>query len=288
MNAQELYKKMDIDFEIDRFTDSWPGFDLGGYMDDNFKKRQMGLALDNAEEIKKVYTAVFPSDEVIQRILDSKEENILLFTHHPMVWELKMDGFPFKNFDHAKLPLMKEKKISFYALHVPLDNNGEYSTSVSYAKAIGIEKEGDFAPYGGGMAGVIGRTEAKSISDLAEIVRLAVGHEVKIFNYASDEIKDQKVAVVAGGGNDMDALNDMLQMGINTYVTGSVAVTNYPPTIEFAKTVKEKNINVIAATHYSTEKFACLNMCKYFEKLGISCEFLDDEPNMFDMGQETF
>jgi putative NIF3 family GTP cyclohydrolase 1 type 2 len=284
MNARELYKKLDTDFELDNFTDSWPGFDLGEYMAENFKKRQMGLVLDNSENINKAYTAVFPSDAIIQKILDSGEQDILLFTHHPRIWDLSLPGFPFKDFDHAKLPLMKERKISFYALHVPLDNNGEYSTSVTFAKAIGIEKEEDFAPYGGGMAGVIGRTGAKNISELAEKVRQAVGHEIKIFNHASDAIKDQKTAIIAGGGNDPEIIKEVIEKGKNTYLTGVTAVTDYPPTVEFAKLVKENNINVISATHYSTEKFACIEMCRYFENLSIPCEFLEDEADMKDIG----
>lgn len=283
MNAQELYKKLNTDFEIDRFTDSWPDFDLGEYMTEDFRKKQIGLVLDNSEKIEKVYTAVFPSDEIIQEILDSGEEDILLFTHHPRIWDLRLPGFPFKDFDHAKLPLLKKKNISLYALHVPLDNNGEYSTSVSFAKAIGIEKEEDFAPYGGGLAGVIGRTDAKSFLELAENVRQAVGHEVKVFNHASDEIKDQKVAIIAGGGNDPEIIKEVIEKGINTYVTGVTAVTDYPPTAEFAKLVKENKINVISATHYSTEKFSCMAMCKYFEKLNIPCEFLPDQADMIDI-----
>lgn len=283
MNAQELYKKLDADFEIDRFTDSWPDFDLGGYLSENFKEKQMGVALDNAEEIEKVYTAVFPSDEVLDKILESKEENILLFTHHPRIWDLRVEGFPFKDFDHKKLEKMKERKISLYALHVPLDNNGEYSTSVNFAKSFGIEKEEDFVPYGGGMAGVIGKTDSITVSDLADKVCKAVGHEVKVFNYGSEEIKNGKVGVVAGGGNDEDAINEVVQKGINTYVTGITAITAYPPTIKFHEIAKENKINIISATHYSTEKFACMAMCQYFQKAGLPCEFLEDKPDMMDL-----
>ena len=284
MNAQELYKKMDVDFETDRFTDEWPADGFGDYVSENFRKRMMGVVLDNAAEIERIYTAVFPTDEIIEKILQANETNVLLFTHHPQVWDLRLAGFPFKNFSSDKLEKMKARKISLYALHVPLDNNGEYSTSVSFARALGIQKEKDFAPYGGGMAGVIGQTELETVSELAERTSAAVGHGVKVFNYGSDNINNQEVAMVAGGGNDREILAEVAQKGINAYVTGVAAVTSYPPSIEFHKFAKANKINVISATHYSTEQFACMAMCRYFEKSGLPCEFLADEPDMLNLG----
>ena len=46
---------------------------------------------------------------------------------------------------------------------------------------------------------------------------------------------------------------------------------------------KEHNINIIGATHYSTEKFACIEMCKYFERLGLPCKYIDDIPVLEDL-----
>ena len=46
---------------------------------------------------------------------------------------------------------------------------------------------------------------------------------------------------------------------------------------------KNSRINVIGGTHYSSEKFACIEMCKYFNKLGLEAEFIEDEPCFEDM-----
>ena len=80
MKAKELYEKLDLDFELDKFTDDWKGIESIEYVSDNFKQRYMGVLLDNSQEIESVYTAVFPSDKVLNRILGSEKENILLFT----------------------------------------------------------------------------------------------------------------------------------------------------------------------------------------------------------------
>ena len=79
MNAEELYQKLDNDFEVEKLTDDWKEMDFNEYISENFKKRYMGLVLDNSREIKKVYTAVFPEEKILNRILDLGEKDILLF-----------------------------------------------------------------------------------------------------------------------------------------------------------------------------------------------------------------
>ena len=56
-----------------------------------------------------------------------------------------------------------------------------------------------------------------------------------------------------------------------------MSTNDYPPSIEFHDLAKKKKVNVLAATHYSTEKFACIALIEYFQQLGLSCEFLDGQ-----------
>lgn len=46
---------------------------------------------------------------------------------------------------------------------------------------------------------------------------------------------------------------------------------------------KEHGISLLGGTHYSTEKFACIAMCEYFEKLGLEAEFIPEEPLFEDL-----
>ena len=58
------------------------------FLSENFKKRSMGLVCDFATEIKKVYTAVFPSSDVMQIILNDGSQDAMFFVHHPkgLIW----------------------------------------------------------------------------------------------------------------------------------------------------------------------------------------------------------
>lgn len=285
MNAKELYQKLEIDFELDKCRDDWDNIDFDKeFVTENFRKSYIGILADNTEEINKVYTAVFPSEKVMQEILKRNEQNILLFTHHPVDWKIREGQSPFVNLNRDLLQKFKENKISIYTLHTPLDRNGEYSTSINFAKALDIAKTGEFAEYFGFLSGVIGKTDCKNISEMAKKFKEAVGHDVKIWNYGTDEITDNKVVVVGGGGNDPEILSEVAKLGINTFLTGvTYPNKDYEPSLQAHKVAKENKINMIGGTHYSTEKFACIKMTEYFEKLGIQSEFLQDNPDMGDL-----
>lgn len=175
----------------------------------------------------------------------------------------------------------REKNISIYNLHAPLDSCGEYSTSVTFAKALGIKITEPFGLYYGGLAGIFGNTKFASVTELGERFSKILGHRTSLYQYSSDEIQNNKVAVVAGGGNEVDELTEAANSGINTFLTGVTILNDHSRSAhEFAK---EKRINLLGGTHYSTEKFACIAMRDYFKKLGLPCEFIEDTPVMEDL-----
>lgn len=280
MKAKKLYKILDKDFELDLCRDDWARMDFNEFISDNFKKRYMGLLVDNTKEINSVYTAVFPSDLVLNKIIEENKENILLVTHHPMVWDIRKPN-AFQDINKNILMRLKDWKISIYTMHVPLDKNGGYSTTTNLAKALEIIFEGEFYEYHGVLVGIYGKTNLHTPEELAEKLSSKIGHNTKLWKYGSDEIQDQKVALIAGGGNEIDIIQEVIDLGINTYVTGLSVINEYSQkTHEFEK---ENGINLIGGTHYSTEKFACIALCKYFEKLGLDCEFIEDQPVLEDI-----
>jgi putative NIF3 family GTP cyclohydrolase 1 type 2 len=280
MDAKKLYEKLDKDFELDLCKDDWHYMNFNEYFSENFKERYMGIVLDNSEKIERVYTAVFPSDKVLREILEFGVMDTLIVTHHPMIWDIRKSNI-FSNINIELLPLLKEKRISLYTMHVPLDKNGKYSTSVNLAKALDIKIEGEFFEYFGVKVAVYGKTNLKTPEELANKLSEVVGHRIKLWKYGGNEIKNNTVALVGGGGNDMDVVKGLKELNINTFLTG-VTVLN-----EFSKKVhkfeKDNSINLIGGTHYSTEKFACISLCDYFNILNLPCIFLEDIPILEDM-----
>ncbi len=285
MKASILYKHLEKEFDLDSCKDvdvkCWSRMKFNAYVPELFRKRYMGLYIDNPEEINSVFTAVFPSDRVIQQILDADVTNALLFVHHPMIWDIRLPEV-FAYISDELLEEMKKRNISVYTLHTPLDKNGKYSTTVNLAKALGIQQESEFCKYFGVVnVGIIGSTEYKTASNLVKHIKSVVAHDVRLWKYGNDTIKNGKVALAAGGGNEVFVLEEVLELGVNTYITG-ITVKNEisKKSHDFA----EKNqINLIGATHYSTEKFACIAVCDFFTELGLPCEFIDDIPIIEDI-----
>jgi putative NIF3 family GTP cyclohydrolase 1 type 2 len=284
MKAQELYARLEKDFDLAHCKDDWSNMDFNEFISDNFKKRYMGLLADNAKEIKKVYTAVFPSDDVLKKILKPGEKDAMLFLHHPMTWDINGAKGVLFDINKSLLKQLKENNISVYALHTPLDRVGDYSTCVSLARALDIKIEKPFFEYFGNSSGVIGSTKLKTIDELAERVKEAVGHNVKIWNYGIKTINNHQVAVIGGGGNDLNALKEMSALGINAFATGITRPTKgYKAAIDAHEFAKKNKINIIGGTHYSTEKFACIAMVDYFKKLGLKAEFIPGKPDFNDL-----
>jgi putative NIF3 family GTP cyclohydrolase 1 type 2 len=285
MKAKELYQSLDKDFEIVKYKDEWGiGLEDNEFINPDFKERYIGLMLDNSDEINKVYTSTFPDIIILDEILGRNETDILLFSHHAMGYDPTLEGFPFYNIPLDYLKELKTRRISFYVLHIPLDKNGIYSTSMNLAKALHLPAESEFCEYLGCKVGVICRTNFSKIKDLALHVKNIVGHEVKVRQYGDKVIEGGKIAVAAGGGCIDFIARELSELGVNTYLTGlTKPMPSFEPGIEFHRIAKESRINVVGATHYSTEKYACMAMKEYFAGLGIETEFIEGTPCLEDL-----
>ncbi len=283
MKAAELYAQLERDFITPAMTDGWAPrmAPVAEFVCDNFMDRSMGLVCDNASEVNKVYTAVFASDVVMQRLVDEDETDAMLFLHHPMDWDIGNVAGVFQPMNTHLLRQFRERRLAVYNLHVPLDNYGEFSTSASLARALGVEITAPFAAYHGALAGVFGTTEFSTVRPLRERFEAVVGHKTSLYRYGADEIAGGRVAVVAGGGNDLEVLEEVVAEGVGTLLTGATARNEYSE--DAHKYAESHAINILGGTHYSTEKFACQTMVGYFNGLGLSAEFIGDTPGMEDL-----
>lgn len=283
MKAAELYAQLEKDFITPSMSDDWAERmkSVSDFLCGNFKNRSMGLVCDNSTKVNKVYTAVFPSNEVMRSILDRDETDVMLFVHHPMVWDIRKTPNSFQTMDRGLLQQFKETRISIYNLHVPLDNYGEYSTSVSLAKALGIESRKPFGQYFGALAGIFGKSDISTIRELKEKFESIVGHGTSLYQYGTERIEEGVVAVVAGGGNMISMLEDIVRERVNTLLTG-ITVRNEISKMSH-KFAEDNRINILGGTHYSTEKYACKAICEYFMRLELPSEFIEDKPVLEDL-----
>ena len=283
MKAAKLYAQLEKDFIKRGLRDEWAKYMMPIYdsLCDNYKERSMGLVCDNTTEVNKVYTAVFPSDNVMQAVLDKGQEDIMLFLHHPSDWDLVNAPPAFHLMNRELLEKFRERRIAIYNLHVPLDNYSEYSTSATLAKTLGLTEFKPFYKYYGGIAAVYGKTTLRTVDEMREKFAAMLGHDTSLYLYGTDKIKNGTAAVCAGGGNIIEIHEEMAKNGVNILVTGVTMNNDYSRLTH--DSAREKKINILGGTHYSTEKPACQAMCGYFKKLGLPAEFIEGTPCMLDL-----
>jgi putative NIF3 family GTP cyclohydrolase 1 type 2 len=250
------------------------------YYESKFLERYHGLALKNSNNVKKVFLTVFLSDDVIAKILAKNEKDVLVFSHHPM--DMQTGGCGTIPLSEKYLIKMKEQNISAYVLHSPLDVNDKISTSASLAKILEISAIGRYNKEEAGFHGVYGFLPEKMlyenfIEKIKKELNISKTYDFKKTDYV------YKVGVIAGGGSDMSYILETSDLGCDTYLTGDYinrinSEAGEQDRAEFESQKNNININLIACSHYASEKCVLITeIKKYFSDLGVICEFIGND-----------
>jgi putative NIF3 family GTP cyclohydrolase 1 type 2 len=200
----------------------------------------------------------------------------LIFTHHPMDFETSGRGL--LPISEGWLRRLKEARISFYSAHAPLDCHERISTSRALARACGIPVDGEFAGYMGGHAGVFGRIAPTPLADFVERVKRVCG--VDRADLKEHSFIVERVAICAGGAAFPSLIQEGLDVGSDTYVTGDFRVRHGGPWAEehrpeFDAFVAEVPMNLIGGSHAGTEALVLKrDMIDWFGKLDLPAEYV--------------
>jgi len=219
-----------------------------------------GLILDAGNPVTRIGAAVNTTLAAIDRAAEASVE--LLLVHHPS-WrhiDLRTHG--------PKLERLRELGISLYSAHASLDAASGFGTGDALARLIGLQTDGRFAGYVGGQAGVHGNWVG-TLDDLAAAVVGAVGGEPEVHRNVD---RSERVAIVTGAGGMTSWLEEALQLGCDTYLTGEGSMF----TRLFAR---EAGLNLILAGHYRTEAPGIRALTtQAAERHGLDWVFVEDEP----------
>lgn len=266
MKALDVYSRLEEYFKPEQCTDVVKN----------------GIQYHNAEEIEKVYTSTFASESVISEILIRGQKNVLLFTHHPLP-QRKPSDYGSSEISKHLIMKMKENKVSLFSYHIPLDRNGVYSPGNNLAKAMAINPYEEFYFQNNVFMGVLCNSDFDTVGETKERLEQVIGHEAKLYCYGDSYLNNGRIAIMAGGASNLDIYKYLADKGVNTFITG---VTN-PKKAEWVAKIHEKakehGINLIGGTHCSTEKFACIAMLGFFRDMGLESEFIDEEPDLYDL-----
>jgi putative NIF3 family GTP cyclohydrolase 1 type 2 len=181
------------------------------------------------------------------------------------------------------LERMRAGGISLYSAHAPLDCHSEVSTSRALARAIGVPASYTFAEYMGGHAGTWGEIDPTPLPDFLARVREGCAVERLDTREVHDTVR--RVAVVAGGAAFPPIMQEALDAGCDTYVTGDFRVRHGGPWADehrpaFDSFVAGVPMNLVGASHFATEALVLRHdMIDVFARLGLQAEFVSqDDP----------
>ncbi len=221
-----------------------------------------GLMLDAGQPVSHLAAAVNTSFASIQGAASSGAQ--LMLVHHTTSASIDMD------LKAQKEDALRANGVSLYAAHASLDCHSDFSNSVTLASALGVEVEGRFVQYSGGLAGAFGAVSG-SFESFVDSVRRNLG--VRADAWKNNDTF-ARIGIVSGGGPWTAWVAEARTFGCDTYLTGEG--TMY--TKLFAR---EMGVNLILATHYATEMYGIQALTRHVaEVFQLPWEFVPEDPGV--------
>ncbi len=264
--AQEIYAALEAEFRPWECTEV---FDT------------IGLQFENTDTIKKVYTATFASGEVLDELERRGATDCLLFTHHPVPQkEDLMKEYP--PIPQELVDRLAASRITLFTYHIPLDRISPWSPGTNLARAIGVTPFEEFYEQNQVRMGLLCDSPYQTVTELADAMRSALGHDVKVYPYGAEELEGGRMALMGGGASNPAIYEELREKGINVFFTG-MTTPRVPWIARIHEAAKAAGVTLIGGCHYSTEKFAPMEMVKFFQGLGLEAEFIEETPHLDEM-----
>lgn len=288
MTLDEVVRELDAYFRLAEVENDAPWGELydslGGahwreYAEPAWAERWNGLMVRGHADVERAATCVFPSDAIIEAL----EPRTLLFSEHPIAYDDDVAGF--NPLTPGSFEAMKERGVSFYHAHGPLDMHPEVSPSRLCAAGLGLTELDEYLPIVDGIPGgaaVIGRSDLTT-DELAERLRTFLGEEIPVSVLFAPRAHAGRVAIAAGGGAQRPILEASLERDCQTFVTGNAATRCrldfvQKEVADFRALAEEEGVAIVDGTHYGTEKPPQLAMVNWFTSRGLPARFAHGKP----------
>ncbi|MCA1053766.1 Nif3-like dinuclear metal center hexameric protein [Rossellomorea aquimaris] len=260
-------------------------FDWKAEFEEGFTHYFNGLMIRGLQTVGRVHLAVFPTEDVLERFIKESDPGDLLFMHHPIVMEC---GDPEGEWGRGFVPIhsryikrIKEKQLSVYTCHIPMDFHESLGTSMAILKAMkGKVIDGLLQNERGENLILI--SEIATISTNGLIEQLKGIFEVPYLDVEGKQHREiNRVAIVAGCGDKVDWMKQAEAKGVQAYISGEIHChidneygrLRYHQMMEYAE---ETTMSLLGVSHSASEYLVKRTLIKdWFEKvLGIETNLL--------------
>lgn len=199
---------------------------------------------DEEQEVHKVLIALDPSTEVIEQAIEQQCDMII--THHPLIFS-PMKKITNNDFIGKRILSMLNNSIAYYAMHTNMDiaiMADESASMIGLKDTSPLEQvDPNNIQVGIGRFGNLSKT--MSLLELAKEVKKQFHlDDVRVVGDLAKEMKT--VAISTGSGEDF--IENAIQMGADVLITGDIRHHKALDAIE-------RNLSIIDAGHYGTERF---------------------------------
>lgn len=252
------------------------GFKRKNFFEKDFCSRFNGLMIKGWEEVNTIFLSVFPSEEVLENFIKKSQAGDLLFLHHPIFmssWDPKGNTWTFFHpIDPKTLKKIKDKQLSIYSCHAPMDTNNTIGTGVAIIEALWGKMTKEFVPFANGFAWKICEVTPISTQKLIKKCEKIFGIPYCDVAWVNKE-KISKIAIMPmpWSGDNVAYLKEAEELGVDCYI--SWEIFNHVDTDrwrvrlqevkEFEKTT---TLSLIGVSHAASEYLVMpLQMKKYVE-----------------------
>lgn len=179
----------------------------------DFVKNFNGLMLkaEGNPTVNKVWLLSFLNDYMIEDILKRASEGDMIFAHHPVQMECgdpregKEWGRGFLPIDPQIINKLKERKISVYTCHAPLDAGSVsgLGTNEALIKRIGGRQIDQYMEYAHGYAARICEVPTQTVSGLMKKLDIPNLDHIDIKGNQDLDRQVTRVAILPGGGGNV-------------------------------------------------------------------------------------
>lgn len=208
------------------------------------------------KEVRKIYVAVDPTDEVIQSA--EKVQADMIVTHHPLIFRAikKINN---DDFISRRVLRLARHDICNYAMHTNFDVMGMADAAadeigLKRRRVLSVTYEDDIAKEGFGRVGKL--PAVMTLRECAEHVKKSFRLKyVRVYGDLDSEL--ETAAICPGSGKSM--ISDALKAGADVYITGDIEHHEGLDAIA-------QGLMIIDAGHYGIEKIFIEYIKQYLKR----------------------
>lgn len=237
------------------------GFDWSHLFEPGFSELFNGLMLKGQDNVNTVFLAVFPTTEVLKEFIQRGNPGDLLLMHHPLFMECGDPqgawGRGFVPIEPTLLNELKQKGLSIYTCHLPMDYNKELGTTAAICEALNATRVNDFYTDHLGSVGAICDLDETSTDQLITLCEEIF--DLPYVDFEGPKLQAiERIAIVAGCGDVVEVMQEAESKGAQAYITGEIHchIDNDYGRMRYAKMmeyVKDTKISLIGVSHSASE-----------------------------------